>query len=78
MNKPEYVLLACGATNVPQLEINVAGSKDDNAKELAALMVKQLIKAGYHTFDLYDVSTTASRLVARLRVAVAEPEVLFV
>lgn len=69
-----FILVANGRLNMPQLEINVQGTKAENATELAKLMVVNLVKADYHTFVLYDVSKDEDhKQVARFAVEQPAP-----
>jgi len=70
-----FVLVARGAMNMPQLEISVHGSKPDNATELAKLMVVHLSRADYRSFELFDVSKEDHVRIARLTVETPDPVV---
>ena len=71
-----YVLVANGRLNMPQLEINVHGSRDENAIELSKLMVIQLTKAEYHAFVLYNVTNDSDhKRIARFAVEQPAPVV---
>jgi hypothetical protein len=73
MANSNYVLIARGSMSMPQLEIDVQGSKSSNAIELAKLMVVHLAKAGYISFELFDIRTEDHVRVARVMVETPDP-----
>ncbi|QGZ14293.1 hypothetical protein PP940_gp053 [Rhizobium phage RL2RES] len=71
---PTFILLASGSSLAPRITHAMFEESNLLAQEEAVRVVKQLCKAGYYVFDLFDVREDHV-LVESYRVEIAEPVV---